>query len=88
MFDENFVSPCANTHLINRELEELINKFGSFVTILTNKPLSSVTLFIHLQKNPQLLKALVDMSETSWFTIVEYMAYRYPALNKSKKIKK
>lgn len=88
MFDENLVSPCATTHIINQELEEIINKFGSFATIATNKPLSCVTLFSLIQKYPEMRRIIVDLSETSWYSIVEYMAYRYPALNKSKKIKK
>jgi hypothetical protein len=88
MYNDDFISPCANTHLINQELEDLINCFGSLVTIATNKPISCVTFFLILQKSPELQKALVEMSDTSWFSIVEYMAYRYPSLNKSKKIKK
>jgi hypothetical protein len=88
MYNDDFVSPCANTFLINQELEDLINKFGSLVTIVTNKPISCVTLFLTIQKHQQLQNALVEMSETSWYSIVEYMAYRYPSLNKSKKIKK
>lgn len=88
MFNEEFVSPCANTHLVNRELEDLVNKFGGFITLVTNKPVSCVTLFILIQKYPELKKALIDLSETTWYSIVEYMAYRYPVLNKSKKIKK
>ena len=88
MYTDDFVSPCAHTHLINQELEDLINKFGSLVTIVTNKPISCVTFFINIQKHPELREILEEMSETSWYSIVEYMAYRYPALNKSKKIKK
>ena len=88
MYNDDFISPCANTFLINQELEDLIYKFGSLVTIVSNKPISCVTLFLTIQKHPPLQNALVEMSETSWYSIVEYMAYRYPSLNKSKKIKK
>lgn len=88
MFNDDFISPCANTQLVNQELEDTINKFGSLVTLLTNKPISCVTMFIMIQKHPELRNSLVEMSETSWYSIVEYMAHRYPVLNKSKKIKK
>ena len=88
MYNDDFISPCANTFLINQELEDLINKIGSLVTIVSNKPISCVTLFLTIQKHPQLQNALIEMSETSWYSIIEYMAYRYPSLNKSKKIKK
>ena len=88
MFNDEFIFPCANTQIVTQELEDLINKFGSLITLITNKPVSCVTMFIVIQKNPELKKSLVELSETSWYSIVEYMAYRYPVLNKSKKIKK
>ncbi len=88
MYNDDFISPCANTQLINQELEELIYCIGSLVTIITNKPISCVTLFLIIQKSPALKNSLVEMSDTTWFSIVEYMAHRYPSLNKSKKIKK
>lgn len=88
MINDDFTSPCANTHLINQELEEAVNKFGSLITIITNKPVSCVTMFIVLQKHPELKDILVEMSETSWYSVVEYLAYRYPVLNKTKKIKR
>lgn len=88
MFDQDFVSPCANTHIINQELENTINKFGSFVTLILNKPISCVTLFILINKYPELRNILLKLTDTSWYSIVEYMAHRYPVLNKSKKIRK
>lgn len=88
MSSNDLVSPCANTHIVNRELEEVINRFGSLITLATNKPISCVTFFIIIQKHPELKEALIELSETTWYSIVEYMAYRYPVLNKSKKIKK
>lgn len=88
MVKDDFIAPSANTHVTNQELEDLINKFGSLITLITNKPVSCVTMFIIIQKTPELKKFLIELSETSWFSIVEYMAYRYPVLNKSKKIKK
>jgi len=87
MIPEDFVAPCASTQISREELEETINKFGSFITLLTNKPVSCVTMFLLIQKHPELRQILVDLADTSWYTIVEYMAYRYPVLNKSKKIK-
>jgi hypothetical protein len=88
MLTDDFVSPCPSAHLMSQELEDLINKFGSFITIVTNKPVSCVTLFILIQKYPELRNSLIAMSETSWYSVVEYLAYRYPVLNKSKKIKR
>jgi ureidoglycolate hydrolase len=87
MIPDDFASPCANTHLINRELEETVNKFGSLITLFSNKPVSCVTMFIIIQKHPVLQQALIDLSETSWYDVVEYLAHRYPVLNKTKKIK-
>ena len=87
MLSDDFISPCANTHLIHQELEDCMNKFGSFITIMTNKPVSCVTMFLMIQKYPALRHVLVEMAETSWYSIVEYLAYRYPVLNKTKKIR-
>lgn len=87
MIPEEFVMPCAHNTMSTDELEETINRFGSFVTLLTNKPVSCVTLFLILQKHPELKEILVDMTDLSWYSIVEYMAHRYPVLNKSKKIR-
>lgn len=88
MNNQDFVSPCANTYIINQELEDIINKFGGFITLITNKPVSCVTLFLLINKHQQLKEMILQMTDASWYSIVEYMAYRYPVLNKSKKIKK
>jgi hypothetical protein len=88
MINDNFTSPCANSYIVDRELEELVNKFGSFITLVTNKPVSCVTMFILINKYPELRNSMIAMSETTWYSIVEYLAHRYPVLNKSKKIKK
>lgn len=88
MINDEFISPCPNTNIINQELEDTINKFGSFITLITNKPVSCVTLFLLINKYPSLKNVLLSLTDASWYSIVEYMAYRYPVLNKSKKIKK
>jgi len=85
--NEISVCPCPNTFITNRELEDTINKFGSLVTLVTNKPVSCITFFIFIQKYPELQKTIVENSGVTWYTIVEYLAHRYPVLNKSKKIK-
>ncbi len=82
-----FINPDASEIINERELEEIVNKFGSFLSIATNKQLSCVTFFILLYKNPKLRDILVDLSDTSWYSIVEYFSHRYPVLNKTKKIK-
>lgn len=88
MLHNDFISPCANTNIVNQELEDIINKFGSFITLVTNKPVSCVTLFLLINKHEQLKNILLMLTDASWYSIVEYMAHRYPVLNKSKKIKK
>ena len=80
-------NPSAAEILNNKELEEIINQFGSLLSIIVNKHISCVTFFLFLLKNPELQSILVKVSDASWFEIVTYMAYRYPVLNKSKKIK-
>jgi len=82
-----FVCPDASEIINMDELDEIINKYGSYLTIITNKPISSVTMFMMTAKTPALQQILVDLTELSWYSIVEYLAYRYPILNKSKKIK-
>lgn len=87
MIPEQFIAPCALTSISHDELDEVINKFGSLITLLTNKPISCVTLFLLIQKHPEFRDILIDMGETSWYSIVEHLAWRYPVLNKSKKIR-
>ena len=36
MFNDEFIFPCANTQIVTQELEDLINKFGSLITLITN----------------------------------------------------
>jgi hypothetical protein len=82
-----FTCPDASEIIDKMELDEKINKFGSFISIIYNKPISCVTMFMTIAKNKALQKILVDYTDTSWYSLVEYFAYRYPLLNKSKKIK-
>ena len=87
MIPDTFASPCANTEISQEEMEETINKFGSLITLITNKPVSCVTMFLMVQKHPELRDILVEMADTTWYSVVEYLAHRYPVLNKSKKVK-
>ena len=87
MFDNELISPNAIDVLNNKELEELVNCFGSLMTMLSNKSISCVTFFILMMKNPEIKECLIELSDQEWYTIVSYLAYRYPILNKSKKIK-
>ena len=83
----SLTNPSAAEILNNKELEEIINQYGSLLSILTNKHISCVTFFLFLLKNTELQSILIEISDASWFEIVTYMSYRYPVLNKSKKIK-
>ena len=79
--------PAPYEILNNSELEETVNKFGSWVSIITNKPISCISLFFLLRKDDDLRNLLLHLTDQSWYAIVEYMSYRWPVLNKSKKIK-
>lgn len=87
MSNAEYSCPDASEIINIKELDEIINKYGSFLTIVTNKPVSSVSMFMLVNKTPILKQVLVDLTEVSWYSIVEYLAFRYPILNKSKKIK-
>lgn len=84
---EEFVHPSADQIINIQELEENVNRFGSFVTMVTNKPISCVTFFLFLETNPELRTCISKISDVSWYELVDYLAKRYPLLNKSKKIK-
>ncbi len=84
---QEFYNPNGADILNNKELEEIINQFGSLITIITNKPISCVTFFLLVMKNEELKNVLLQLTSCSLYDIVEYMAWRYPVLNKSKKIK-
>ncbi len=85
--DDSFTHPSADQIIDRRELEETVNNFGSFFTMVTNKPISSITYFILLEKNPEIRTCIEELSEVSWYELVDYLAKRYPVLNKSKKVK-
>lgn len=87
MSDNDFLNPSATDILNIQEMEEIINQYGSLLTIITNKPISCVTFFLILMKNEDLKEVLVELTSASYYDIVQYLAYRYPVLNKSKKIK-
>jgi hypothetical protein len=87
MFESELINQSVTDILNGKELEELVNCFGSLMTMLSNKSISCVTFFILLIKYPSIRECLIELSDQEWYTIVSYMAYRYPILNKSKKIK-
>ncbi len=82
-----FVHPSATEIINNKELEEIINCFGSFLSIITNKQISCVTFFMLIVKHPEIKQVLISLSDAEWIEVCQYLAYRYPLLNKSKKIK-
>lgn len=73
--------------IYQQEMTDTINKIGSLISLMVNKPISCVTFFSILQSEPHLQKILIELSDASWYTLIEYMAFRWPVLNKSKKIK-
>lgn len=87
MLPDEFHNPPAHEIINNNELEELVNQFGSFLTIVTNKPISCVSFFLLLQNNKDLKETLIQLTSTDYYSMITYLAHRYPILNKSKKIK-
>jgi hypothetical protein len=79
--------PSPNDIINEQELDTIVNKFGSFLSIIVNKPISCVTVFTMLRKDTQVRDVLLEISDHSWYSVVEYMGHRWPVLNKSKKIK-
>ncbi len=71
-----------------KEMDLLVNKFGSLCGILMNKNISCVTFFTQLLKDEEFRTVMAEMGNCTWFDVVRYMSYRYPLLHKSKKIKK
>lgn len=80
------IVPCPNEQLSILEMEDNINKFGSLMSLLTNKPISCVTLFSLLQKDEELKQILTSITDCNFYENVRYMAHRWLVLNKSKKI--
>lgn len=87
MLNEELSCPSALEILNNNELEEIVNKFGSLMSMMTNKQLSCITFFMTIIKHPELKNAILEISDAEWIDFVKFMAYKYPILNKSKKIK-
>lgn len=74
--------------LNSKEMDALINKCGSFVSMVLNKNISCVTLFMFLIENEVFRNSVLKIGSCSWYDLVQHMSYRYPILHKSKKIKK
>lgn len=87
MIHTDYSIPSAREIVGRKELDEIINQFGSLISILTNKPISCVSLFVLITSNEDLKDVILDISDVSWYSLVEHLAFRYPLLNKSKKIK-
>ncbi len=87
VIEDSFHHPSADQIISQRELEESVNKYGSLCTLLTNKPISCITFFIILMENPILREYLIEDSAVTWYELADYLAGRYPVLNKSKKIR-
>lgn len=85
--ERNLQNPSAVDIINNAELEEIINQYGSLLMMITNKPISCVTFFLLIMKNEALKEILLELTSCSYYDIVDYLAWRYPVLNKSKKIK-
>ena len=85
--NESFVQPDASEIINSQEIDEIINKLGSFIAITSNKPVSCVTMFLTIVKTPVLKDILEELTQSTWYEIVAHLGYRYPILTKSKKIK-
>lgn len=74
--------------IFNRELDDIIDKIGSLCSLLENKSMSCVSVFSLLLENEPLREIVLEVNQVSWYDVVTRMAYRYPILHKSKKVKK
>lgn len=68
------------------ELEMIVLKFGSLITMLSGKTTSVVYVFNFILNNPPYRDLLCKISECEWIEIANYFVRRYPILAKSKKI--
>jgi hypothetical protein len=87
VINDSYTHPSAAEIINQEELEKTVNTFGSFFTMVTNKPISCVTFFLLLNQNPEIRSCIERIADVSWYELVNYLAKRYPVLNKSKKIK-
>jgi putative flippase GtrA len=84
---DKFTHPSADQIINSQELNETVNRFGSFFTMLTDKPISCVTFFLLLEKTDEIKTCISTIADVSWYELVDYLSQRYTVLNKSKKIK-
>lgn len=85
--NDKFTHPSAEEIITSHEMDETINHFGSFFTMLADKPISCITFFLLLEKTDEIKSCISTIADVSWFELVDYLSQRYTVLNKSKKIK-
>lgn len=89
MLIHNYETPYQKSsveQICENEMETFILKIGSLLSIMSGKHASVVFVFNQLLKDDDLKDIVCDTLECDWYDVVQYFAYRYPILSKSKKI--
>lgn len=68
------------------ELEMMVLKFGSLISMISGKTVSVVYVFNFILNNAAYRDLLCRFTECEWIEIANYFVKRYPILAKSKKI--
>ncbi len=84
---KNLEQPTAFELIDREELDHQFRCLGGFLTTVYDKPVSCIHLYLTLEKSQNLRDIFIDMTNLSWFEIVEILSNKYPILHKSKKIK-
>ena len=78
----------AIEHIVERELNDFILKFGSFLSIINSKKINQTQFFIQAVNSKLLQDIIVEVSGLNTFEhFVREMMLRYPVLCKSKIVK-
>lgn len=74
--------------LSNREFEEQTYLLATFLSLVyAKKQLSPVIFFITVYRSPMIKEMYMEMTNCSFFEIVQNLCQMFPIISKSKKIK-
>ena len=83
-----FMKDCPIVLLSEREYENSLMKFGSFLYLINNKNINPTFIFINLVKEEKLQKIFMEITGTNTLTeILQKLLTFYPNLIKSKMVK-
>jgi len=74
-----------SSQISDRELDMILLRMGSFLSIASNKKINQAKLLVTIVKNKSFQKCILDITESNnLYTLIQCLLQKYPTLYKSK----